>query len=412
MAEENKSASGASPQDPEAGASPPELASATHAAESAPAEIVSEDELGSRPAIHVSSASSPLPVEQVGNDALLSSVSSTARQGSLTPGQRLAAKKAAKAVEKRESKEERRRSEEEARQKEQEEADNLLGRARPEPALPAAEQKAASTFSDFLQDNRGRILGLVAAGVVIALVSFGVQRFARSGAAEQAAQLGSALELANAPVDPDDTDGKTDDDKPLFKTEQERATKSLAAFDDVVTAEGDSAAAAWAKLAGAAAQLELGKYDEARARFQGVYDAHTKEPQLAARGLEGVGIALEAAGKPDEALKAYEKLKYVEGEKDLSEYHVARIKLAKGDREGGKTMLKALYDHLSKPAEGAPPSRFLKSEVEVRLAEIDSTLVDKSGAGDQPQQFSEEQIQRLLEQLQKNGGGAAPGAPK
>jgi hypothetical protein len=383
MAEENTPESGASSTDPELGASEP-------------------------PPANADTPTTPLASNAV---ATSNSGSAVGKSVPLTPGQRLAAKKAQKAVEKREFKEELKRSEEESRLKEQEEADRLLGRARPEPELPAEVEQAARTFSDFVQDHRGRILGGLAAGLAIAAVAFGAQRFMRSGAAEQAEQLGRALEIANAGIDPDDTDGSTDDGKPVFKTEQERANKALAAFDKVAQGE-DDAAATWAKLAAAAAETQLGKFAEARKRFQAVYDAHRKEPQLAARALEGVGLSYEGEAKPDEALKAYEQLKSIEGSKELSEYHVARIKLAKGDREGGKTLLKALYDQLSAPGEGAAPSRYLKSEVEVRLAEIDSKLVDKGSSidGDTPQQFSEEQMQRLIEQLQKKGaaGGATP----
>lgn len=375
MAAENTPESGASPKDPELGASEPSLGEGDAA------------------------ASTPV------------TASSTSQLG-MTPGQRLAAKKAQKAVEKRETKEEIKRAEEVARQKEQEEADRLLGRARPEPELPAEVEQVARTFSDFIEDHRGRILAVVGGGLALAAIAFGAQRLMSSGAAEQAAQLSSALEIVNAPLDPEDADGKTDDGKLVFKTEQERASKALAAFDVVVKSAGDGATGVWARLGGAAAQVELGKFDDAQKRFQDVYDKHAKEPQLAARALEGVGIALEGAGKQEEALKKFEQLKSVDGSKELSDFHVARIKLAKGDREGGKTMLKALYDQLSKPSEGTASSRYLKSEVEVRLAEIDSTLVDKGsslGEGG-PQQFSDEQIQRLIEQLQKKGAQGEPGA--
>ncbi|MDB4990447.1 MAG: putative lipoprotein [Myxococcaceae bacterium] len=401
MAEEHIPEPGASPKDPELGEPAASL------------EIEGESALAAQARGRAEARDIPSII--IAPDAAIASVSdSPAKPTGLSPGQRLAAKKAAKAIDKRDLKEERKRTEEEARQKEQEEADRLLGRARPEPALPANVESAARTFSDFLQDNRERILIGVGAAAVIAAVAFGAQRFMRSGAAEQAAQLEHALELANAPLDSDDTDGKTDDGKPVFKGEQERAGKALVAFDQVVAGNPDSETAVWAKLAGASAEVALGKYDEARARFQKVYDAHVKEPRIAGRALEGVGIALEAAGKQDDALKAYEKLKYVEGEKELSDYHVARIKLAKGDREGGKALLKSLYDELSKPGEGSAPSRFLKSEVEVRLAEIDSTLVDKGssigGGGGEPQQFTEEQIQKLIQQMQQQGGKPGAGA--
>lgn len=382
MAEENTPEPGASP-DPELGAS----------------ELPPVSEGGAVPPAAAPSAAAAPAVE--------------GKAVALTPGQRLAAKKAQKAVEKREFKEEIKLREEEKRQKEEAEADRLLGRTAPTPVLPAEVEQAARTFSDFMQDHRDKILMTLGALAALAAVAFGAQRFLRSGAAEQAAQLGRALEITTAGLDPDDADGKADDGKPVYKTEQDRATKALAAFDEVIKGGDDSDAATWAKLGAAAQLVELAKFEEAQKRFQAVFDAHQKEPQIAARALEGVAIALEGAGKQDEALKVYDKLKAVEGSKELAAYHVARIKLAKGDREAGKTELKALYDQLATPVEGSAPSRYVKSEVEVRLAEIDSKLVDKGGVGEAPQQFSEEQIQRLMEQLQKQQqGGQAPGTGK
>jgi tetratricopeptide (TPR) repeat protein len=328
----------------------------------------------------------------------------------LTPGQRLAAKKAQKAVEKREFKEDLRRQEEVKRQQEQEEADRLMGRAPADVALPESVERVAGTFTHTLQDNRGRILGGVVAAIAIAAIVIGAQRLMRSGAAEEAAQLGVALELANAPIDAEDADGQTDDGKPLFKSEQARAEKALAAFDKVAKESEDRPAGRWATLGAAAVQVELGKYEEARARFQGVYDAEAKEPSLAGRALEGVAIALEGAGKIEEAVKTLEKLKDVPGNRELANFQLARIKLAKGDREGGKSMLKALYDQLNTPSEGSAPSPYLKAEVEVRLAELDSTLVDKGSSAGDPQQFSQEQIQKLLEQLQRDKGQSGAGS--
>jgi len=404
MAEENTPESGASTPDTDPRSSAEEPRPLTLDASEPPA--VSEG--GALPPVAAPSAAAS-PSAAVAASADEARAAPSGKPAALTPGQRLAAKKAQKAVEKREFKEELRRDEDEKRQKEEAEADRLLGRTRPQPALPAEVEQAARTFSDFLQDHREKILFTAAGLVALAAIVFGAQRFLRSGAAEHAAQLGSALEIANAAIDADDADGKADDGKPVFKTEQDRATKALAAFDDVIKGSDDAAAAVWAKLGAAVQLVELGKFDDARQRFQRVYDDNTKDAPIAARALEGVGIALEAAGKPDDALKVFDKLKAIEGSAELSEFHSARIKLAKGDREAGKTALKALYDKLSTPAEGSAPSRYLKAEVEVRLAEIDAKLVDKGGVGEAPQQFSEEQIQRLMEQLQKQQGGQAPG---
>ncbi|HVZ37621.1 MAG TPA: tetratricopeptide repeat protein [Polyangiaceae bacterium] len=335
-----------------------------------------------------------------------------AKQAALTPGQRLAAKKAQKAVEKRESKEERKRAAEDERQREQAEVDRLYGRVQPTAGLPEDVQKVAGSFTRFLQTHRERILLGVVSAIVLVGVAFAVQRFVRAGSAEQAAELGKALELAQARIDPQDQDGKSDDGKPLFKSADARSEQACTAFERAAKAGPDRPAGAWALLGEAANELTLGKFEPARAHFQGVYDAHADDPELAARALEGVGVSLEAAGKTDQALKAYEKLKSVGGSQELAEFQIARLKLAQGDREGGKSMLKKLYDQLSSPSEGSAPSPYLKNEVELRLAELDSSLVDKGRVGDQPQQFSEEQLQRLIEQLQKKSKGAGGANPE
>lgn len=267
-------------------------------------------------------------------------------------------------------------------------------------------ERAASGFTHFMQDNRGRILGGVVLALGVALAVIAARHFMHSGSAQQASQLAQALEIASAGVDAEDSDGKNDDGKPVFKTEQERASKALAAFD-VVAKGDDGSASRWANLAGGASLVQLGKFDDAQKRFAAL--RADKEPEIAARALEGLGIALESAGKPDEASKQFQELAKLQGSKELGEFHLARLQLARGDIEGGKTALKTLYDYLGTQAEGSAPSRYLRAEVEVRLAEIDSSLVDKSssagaGAGGQ-QQFTEEQIQKMIEQLQRQQQG-------
>jgi tetratricopeptide (TPR) repeat protein len=321
----------------------------------------------------------------------------------LTPGQRLAAKKALKAQHKRELKDEIKRKEEEEREKEREEAERLIAPP-PQAALPDEVQQAAGTFTHFLQEHRAGILGSVAAVIALGLGGIWLKSYLRSGSAEQTGLLAAAIEVAQAPIDPQDTDGKTEDGEPVFKTREDRAQKAAEAFATAIKDRPDSIAASWGRLAEASIELSLAHPDKALALYQQVYDKNKGEPELNMRSLEGLGIALEASGKTDEASKRFEELKGLD--KDLGEYHLARLKLAKGDRDGAKTLLKGLYDRLSDRSEGAPPSRYLRGEVETRLAELDSTLVDKGESGG-TQTFSPEDIQRLMEQMRQQGG--APG---
>jgi hypothetical protein len=329
----------------------------------------------------------------------------------LTPGQRLAAKKAQKSVDKREFKAELKRKEDDARAEEQAEAQRFMA-APPEPELPDEVQKVAGDFSEFVQTNRGRILGGIAAVVLGSLAFIVIRNQLGTGSREQAALLTSAIEVANAGVDPDNTTGKTEDGKPVFKSREDRAKKAAEAFAVAAKDPADSVAAGWAKLGEAAVQVTNGQAAKAEPLYKAVTEQQAAQPALAVRAIEGRGIAEEAAGKADDAAKRYDELKALD--KDLSEYHLARLKLAKGDRDGAKTLLKGVYDRLSNRAEGTPPSRYLKGEVEVRLSELDSSLVDKGASGSDGEQFSQEELQRLIQQLQqqqqKGGSPAGSGA--
>ena len=348
-----------------------------------------------------------LPEASAGADA----AKSAASLKGLSPGQRLAAKKAQKAVEKREFKEDLKRQEEEKRAEEQAEAERIFTPPR-EPALPDDVQRAAGDFTDFMQTNRARILGGIAAVVAASLAFIGVRSYLHTGSADQAALLAKALDTTVAPIDTDDADGQTDDGKPVFKSREDRAKKAAEAFAAAAANRPDSVAAGWAQLGQAAEEIASGQAAKAEPLYQAVYRQHADQPLLKTRALEGLAVAAEAQGKPEDAAKRYEELKAAD--KDFAEYHLARLKLAKGDRDGAKTLLKGVYDRLSDRPQGTPPSRYLKSEVEVRLSELDSSLVDKGTSSEGGQQFSQEELQRLIEQLRQQQGGSAPagGSPE
>ncbi len=333
-------------------------------------------------------------------------IAGTAAQKALTPGQRLAQKRGKKALQKKEFKAELQREDEAKAEAEQEEAERILGR-RPEPGAPDSVQEVASEFTGYVQHNRGRIVGAVLAVVALGFAAVLARTYMGAGSAEQAQLLASAIEIANAPIDVADADGKNADGKPVFKSAADRAAKAADAFASAAKKDPDSTAGSWAKLGQASVLMAAGKADQATPLFQTTFSARKDEPVLGGPALEGLGIALEAGGKTDEALKRFEELKSYDGgaHKDVAEYHLARIKLAKGDRDGAKALLKDVYDRLGAPAEGAPKSRFLKGEVEARLAELDSSLVPAGGS--EAQQFSSEEIQRLIQQLQQKGNAPA-----
>jgi hypothetical protein len=325
------------------------------------------------------------------------------RGKALTPGQRLAEKRGKKAQQKQDFKSELKRKEQEQADQEQEAAERELGFQRND-STPDPTAEAAANVTHYVQDHTGRLVAGALAVVALGLVLVFGRDLLMSGSAEQAKLLETAIEIANTPIDANDDDGKDDKGKPVFKSEKDRAGKAVEAFAAVVKNGSDTRAGSLAKLAQGSLLTSLGKGDQAAPLFAAAFAAEKERPSVAAIALEGQGIALEAAGKADEAEKRFETLKSFDGSayKDVAEYHLARLKLAKGDREAAKLLLKGVYDRLGSPAEGAPKSRYLKGEVEVRLAEIDSSLVPAGGS--EAQQFSQEEIQRLIQQLQQQQG--------
>lgn len=327
----------------------------------------------------------------------------------MTPGQRLAAKRGKKAQQKQEFKADLKRREDEQRDEEEEEAQRIFGGPRPYTG-PDPVQEAAQDFTGYMQGHRAAI---VIAVVLVLAVGFGVvlgRSYVATGSAEQAALLATAIEIQNAQVDATNDSGKDADDKPVFKSEADRARKAAEAFAAAAKNEPRSLAAGWAKLGEGSALMRLGKAGEAAPLFAATFQAQNEHPALAALALEGQALALEAKGDAAQAVKQLEELKsFAQGSyKDVAEYHIARIKLAQGEREAATNLLKGLYDRLSQTAEGAPKNRYLKSEVELRLGEIDSSLVPAGGS--EAQQFSPEEIQRLIQQLQQQQKNKPAGA--
>jgi tetratricopeptide (TPR) repeat protein len=354
----------------------------------------------------VDPAQSPAPAPAIDTAPL---ADEKTRGRALTPGQRLAEKRGKKAQAKQDFKSELKRKEQEVSEKEQEEAERILGFQR-NVNVPDATAETANQVTHYVQDHSGRIIGGILAVVAVGLIVVFGRDLLMAGSSEQAELLKTAIDIAGATVDANDDDGKDDQGKPVYKSEKDRATKAVEAFAATVKVAPDSQAGSLAKLAQGSLLTSLGKAGEAAPLFAAAFATEKQRPQVAALALEGQGIALEAEGKADEAEKRFDQLKSFDGSayKDVAEYHLARLKLAKGDRDGAKTLLKSVYDRLGSPAEGAPKSRYLKGEVEVRLAEIDSSLVPAGGG--EAQQFSQEEIQRLIQQLQQQQGQAPKGA--
>jgi tetratricopeptide (TPR) repeat protein len=344
----------------------------------------------------------PVPGTEPGGEPAGSGVSVK----DMTPGQRLLAKKTAKADQKRELKDELKRKAEDAKKAEEAEVDRAFGRTGQAPVAPDQVQRAAVEFSSYLQGHRAAILVGVLSVVGIGFAWIYGKKALSAGSAEQTGLLAEASAVATGGIDPSDDDGKDERGKPVYKTVEARDRAALDAYTKALAEGKGSVAAGWAALAQGAIQLRLGRGDDAVKTFADVLASHRADPLITARALESLGIALEAAGKTDEAKKRFEELKAADKGQGalLADYHLGRLELAKGDRAAATALLKGVYDKLVEAAARNERSAYLKGEVESRLAELDSKLVPNLAPSD-PGQMDPAELQRLIEQLQRSGAG-------
>jgi hypothetical protein len=140
------------------------------------------------------------------------------------------------------------------------------------------------------------------------------------------------------------------------------------------------------------------------------------------RCIEGIGYAREGKGQIDDARRAFDELSNLEvvvGSKPLGLYHLARLDLLQSQKDAALNKLKNAHDFLlNNPLVSA---RYLKDQVEKLMMKIDPSSVPKTpampgglgalGGPDGQQQIDPETLQKLLESMKQQGGGAVPPQP-
>ncbi len=328
----------------------------------------------------------------------------------LSPGARLAAQRAAKAAAKAAKR----------------------GKTTADEVEQQAEARAA-TMASWFEDNRKTVYGVLAAIAVLLGVYVAWSTFGHRSAEQASAALGEALDVANARIRAADAPEESADalDRETFPTTTARAEKALSLFRKVTTDHTGSDAALWARLGEARALLDLDKPGDARAAFEKALREGSGNASVSARAFEGIAFTFEAENQPQKAIEKFQALSRAgEGAfKDLADYHLARMYLRTGDENRAKDLLKELVQRLRAGDEGAPEDRspYILTQAEVRLAELDSSLVPRPTqglnggsligpggmqlGGDGPSNVTPEQIQEILRNLQKSRGGAPPPPP-
>jgi hypothetical protein len=151
-----------------------------------------------------------------------------------------------------------------------------------------------------------------------------------------------------------------------------------------------------------------------------------RDSDVRGRAVEGVGLAQEALGNTDAALKSFRELENsgISGFGVLGIYHQARVHYAKGDVEKAKELLATARKKLDEKAKDKPrvpgmPPGFLEASVRDLLTVVDpsaaAAMLAPSGVdpalleklrGESGGKISPEKLQELLRTL---GAPAAPG---
>ncbi|MGE0792145.1 MAG: YfgM family protein [Sandaracinaceae bacterium] len=299
-------------------------------------------------------------------------------------------------------------------------------------------QRVAS-LQEWMEENKNLVLGGIAA-ILLGLVGWlGYQSYTEGQAEEAATLLDEALEIAQAEIreegseeepaadDQGDEDEDEDDDAPTYPSVTARAEAALAAYDRVIAEHGSSDAAPWAHLGRARALLDLGRDDDARAAFDQAVSTGGSDPAVVWRALEGKGFSYEANEDWDHAREVYDELAGVDdgAYAPVARYHIARMQLAKGERDEATETLRALVHELrgAENDEDEQEFAYVLAQAEVRLRELAPSEVparptlpglgggEAIGVGEDGEtpQLTDEQLQELIRRFQENqqnpGGG-------
>jgi tetratricopeptide (TPR) repeat protein len=273
------------------------------------------------------------------------------------------------------------------------------------------------SFLDWAIERRRQILVFFGAAIVFSVAGILINRWIESKRAEASALLGEALDAHLAPlvppqegeVPPPEDEGE--EDELIYESAGARATESLTRFEAAIEDQGSSPVGLMALLGAAAAHLDLGENDKAIEKYERfLQEGATDAPWLEPNALEGLGHALERAGKLDEARARYKELADgSEGRTKLvARYDEARIAERQGDEDAAKKMLEEIVGEIT---EGGEYDRldflFIEAGERLKALDPDADVPSLPGGGfGGLEGLDPAMLQQLMQAQQAAGGGA------
>jgi tetratricopeptide (TPR) repeat protein len=267
-----------------------------------------------------------------------------------------------------------------------------------------------TSILDWAYERRRPIGLLIAVALVGSVSGILVHGCFEEQAAKASALMAEGLEASTASVVPADEETaelpKEDDRQLTFDSKKARATETLKRWKKVV-AGADADIQIAGEIGVATAHFELGEHDKAIQAYEKLLSKKGSALELLRpAAIEGLGYALEAAGKIDEAKARFDKLMAESsGEaKKMATYQAARMAQLKGDKATATKLLKEVVDTYKGDNK---PSRLdtLFVQARTRLLALDPTAevpdLPAGGMG-----AFEGMDPRILQQLMQARGGA------
>lgn len=205
---------------------------------------------------------------------------------------------------------------------------------------------------------------------------------------------------------------------PAFSDDASRLKAATDAFNAASALAPGSTTGMLAKLGLAGVLYQQGKYDEALQHYEALKGAavYRDDTDVKGRVLEGIAFCREAKGDKEGALKAFKELANADllGFTASGLYHQARLLFAEGKKEEAKKALGEAKKRLEKWRTPDMPPLPLENSIR----DLGEAMDPGSSTGASVQQVGGRQLsddpaelQRLLDNLVKSKGKAAPSAP-
>jgi hypothetical protein len=210
------------------------------------------------------------------------------------------------------------------------------------------------SYLDWVVERRRQIGAALGLALLVAVVAIAVNHFVESSHAESSRLLSEVTRGSLAPVTPDGPpaglEEQGEEDSSLwFESRKERAEETLKRFEQVVEESGGTAFSTMGCLGAAAAHLDAGENEKAIAEYEKfLEEAGPELAWLRPNALEGLGHALEAAGRLEEAREQFARLAEEGGGRVALEgrYHQARIAHLLEDSAEATKLLGEVMDEL------------------------------------------------------------------